>query len=642
MSFRSKSREKRRRLRIVLAPYFLLDKFHIIRYYFNMKQNVSVWIVIIAFLFVLSVFVQPILSADRVVSLTIKDTFSGDVPDGFASPGEEIALGIKLLMEFIPEDVHIASDTSFVRVKKGETQFYRSIDDTIINSSFEPTVFIKGDCPTDTILPLALVYRKDSVIDTLSLLIHTVATIDSCFLDESVNQTNSKLRIKVSAKCSSGNSSGYSAVTAKIKDAKGMNLGTIELFDDGKHSDKEKDDGLFAGNWWSPSSPEDYEIDLELKDSLTGNSHTIEGIAGFTTKSFALSNPYLIIGDPYSNTSQNESFQVISELMDSLSLNYSYWNVWFRDFPDSTEVEQWGRKGVIMIWATRLGGRLKYSAEGQKVVKDFLLGGGSLFLTTTYLGNYIEEYGNETDSCFYNDIICSKFIDRFSSGDSVRNIALLNPFTDDILDTFNMRLSLPYSNGFSSFADVIKPIFPATSVASPVLKKDSTIYSDTTVCLGLKVAKRSSRMIYLSFDVSDITPFSTRKDFFEFSLKWLGEEKQDTFAYESSADRNIELAKMKDPYPNPFISESTIPFTLLISSDVNLIVCDLSGRTVRYLIRSSLGQGNYYAVWDGRDEKGDGVSAGYYFVRLSTKAIEKKGGKEIEAIVSKKLLKLRK
>ena len=124
-------------------------------------------------------------------------------------------------------------------------------------------------------------------------------------------------------------------------------------------------------------------------------------------------------------------------------------------------------------------------------------------------------------------------------------------------------------------------------------------------------------------------------------MKWLREEK-DTFAGELPASENIEIAMLKDPYPNPFIGESTIPFTLLLPGDVNLVVCDLSGRTVRYLIRSSLSQGNYYAVWDGKNEKGDAVAAGYYFVRLSTKTFEKRNGNQVETVVSKKLLKLSK
>jgi len=605
-----------------------------------MKQNVSVWIVMIALLFVLSVFVQPALFAENIVSLRIGDTFSGDVPDGFASPGEKIALSIKLLSEFIPEDVHIASDTCFIRIEKGETQFYRNSEDTIINSSFEPTVFIKSDCPTDTILPLVLVYRKDSVIDTLSLLIHTVGTVDSCFLDRSVNHTNSKLNIRISTKVTMGRASGYSKVIVKIKDANGVCLDEIRIFDDGNHSDKEKEDGFFTGSWWSPTVADDYEIDLELKDSLTENTYTIENIAGFTTKSFALSSPYLIVGDPYDDTPKNKTFQVFSELMDSLNLDYRYWNAWFRHFPDSSQIAEWGKKGVILIWATRLGGKLKYSKECQKTMKNFLDSGGSLFLATAYLGNYINEYGNESDSYFYNDVICAKYIGRFTSIDSNRTIALLNPFTNDILDTFNMRLSLPDSNGFSCFTDMLRANTPAISVANPVMYDGSTAYADTTVSLGLKVEKGDSRLIYLSFNMGDVTTFSVRKNFLEHSLKWLNEEKQDSFSYESPKEEGSEFAKLKDAYPNPFIGESTIPFSLFFSSEVNLIVCDLSGRTVRYLIRSSLVSGNYYAVWDGKDEKGDVMAAGYYFVRLSVETTDRKSGKDVEVVFSKKLLKL--
>ncbi len=582
------------------------------------------------------------LNSNEIVSLKIKDTFPGDTPDGFPSPGEKIALNIRIVMDFIPEESYIVSDTELVEIENKKTKFYITKADTLINSSFEPTLLIKKSCPTDMLIPFLLVYRKDTIFDTLSFNIHTVGIVDSCYLDKKVNKTNSKLHIKVSASVAEGFPSGYTGINADIRDSDGEFVHKLKLFDDGKHSDGDEGDGLFSNSWWSPSISRDFVIDIELEDSSMNHSIKTERITGFTTKSFSLAHPYLVVSDPYSDSPDNEVVYLMTELMDSLKIGYDKWNIWFRGYPDSNETSLWGAKGAILVWATKLGGTLKYSSKGRRVIEGFLKNGGNLLLATSYLGNYIKEYGNEADSLFYEDILCSRFVKRFTSIDSIHTLALTNPLTNQISDTFNLSFSLADSNKFVSFADLIEPIPPALPVVSFCGREDSIVTIDTTCCFGVKVKKDNYKIIYLCFSISEISPFSARKSFFEKSLTWLSEETADTFSYHPVLEQTVEVVKLADPYPNPFLEESTIPFTLLSEGDVILIVCDLTGRTVRYLIHSFLNKGNYYAVWDGKDEKGDETAVGYYFIRLAIKTVEKSSGQEIEIVLSKKLLKLRK
>ncbi|GAJ00061.1 unnamed protein product, partial [marine sediment metagenome] len=42
------------------------------------------------------------IDSKEIISIRIKDTFLGDTPDGFPSPGERIALSITVAMDFIP------------------------------------------------------------------------------------------------------------------------------------------------------------------------------------------------------------------------------------------------------------------------------------------------------------------------------------------------------------------------------------------------------------------------------------------------------------------------------------------------------------------------------------------------------------
>jgi hypothetical protein len=68
--------------------------------------------------------------------------------------------------------------------------------------------------------------------------------------------------------------------------------------------------------------------------------------------------------------------------------------------------------------------------------------------------------------------------------------------------------------------------------------------------------------------------------------------------------------------PNPFHPVTTIPFRLAESADVRLEVWDVTGRRVRRLVQARVPAGDHHADWDGRDDSGDGLPTGTYFIRL--------------------------
>jgi hypothetical protein len=64
--------------------------------------------------------------------------------------------------------------------------------------------------------------------------------------------------------------------------------------------------------------------------------------------------------------------------------------------------------------------------------------------------------------------------------------------------------------------------------------------------------------------------------------------------------------------PNPFRASTTIPFQLGGRANVQLQICDVTGRLVRRLDASGLQR----LAWDGRDDAGQAVPSGTYFMRL--------------------------
>ena len=72
-----------------------------------------------------------------------------------------------------------------------------------------------------------------------------------------------------------------------------------------------------------------------------------------------------------------------------------------------------------------------------------------------------------------------------------------------------------------------------------------------------------------------------------------------------------------DNYPNPFNSQTVIPFQLKNSADVKIEIFDVKGRLVDTLINESKAAGAYSLVWQGRDFSGQEVASGVYSVRLT-------------------------
>ncbi len=70
--------------------------------------------------------------------------------------------------------------------------------------------------------------------------------------------------------------------------------------------------------------------------------------------------------------------------------------------------------------------------------------------------------------------------------------------------------------------------------------------------------------------------------------------------------------------PNPFSGSTTISFSLLHAQKVVLQIFDVNGGLIRTLADFQMQAGPQQFVWDAKDEKGNVVSAGIYFVKLMT------------------------
>jgi len=70
--------------------------------------------------------------------------------------------------------------------------------------------------------------------------------------------------------------------------------------------------------------------------------------------------------------------------------------------------------------------------------------------------------------------------------------------------------------------------------------------------------------------------------------------------------------------PNPFQQTTTLGFSLATRGPVELAVYSVDGRRIRTLVHSVREAGRYHVTWDGRDDHGNEMSAGVYFLRFRT------------------------
>lgn len=94
-----------------------------------------------------------------------------------------------------------------------------------------------------------------------------------------------------------------------------------------------------------------------------------------------------------------------------------------------------------------------------------------------------------------------------------------------------------------------------------------------------------------------------------------------TGALTTSVDLGQEVVLAQNT-PNPFAQWTRVEFTLPQSQEVDLSVYDIGGRRIRSLDQGRMEPGAHSSIWDGRDENGERVSAGIYFLRLTGRDLD--------------------
>lgn len=87
-------------------------------------------------------------------------------------------------------------------------------------------------------------------------------------------------------------------------------------------------------------------------------------------------------------------------------------------------------------------------------------------------------------------------------------------------------------------------------------------------------------------------------------------------------DEGTLVFRLYDGSPNPFATRTAISFSTARSAGVRLGIYDLGGRVIRTVLDQQVGPGRHQAIWDGKDDGGQDVARGVYFLRLRAGSFE--------------------
>lgn len=75
-------------------------------------------------------------------------------------------------------------------------------------------------------------------------------------------------------------------------------------------------------------------------------------------------------------------------------------------------------------------------------------------------------------------------------------------------------------------------------------------------------------------------------------------------------------ATLYDNFPNPFNPETTISFSLLQESNVQISIYNIRGQKVKQLVNDKFPQGKHFIVWNGKNSQDKSAASGIYFYRF--------------------------
>jgi hypothetical protein len=256
-------------------------------------------------------------------------------------------------------------------------------------------------------------------------------------------------------------------------------------------------------------------------------------------------------------------------------------------------------------------------------LKDYLDGGGNLFLTSQDAAQKLITSGQQIDSIFLADYLHVSYFGNDTQ------ILIMGNSGDPIGD--NLYSSLGGGEGYGPQNQVSKDILVPDGQSVPIINYAGPWFDPTDSVAGVSY-QGSFRVVFFGFGFEAID--SSGRTYYEQSLtrpvvvmervlNWLRGSSEVPGEEQEHAVRP-KAFELHQNYPNPFNPSTTIRFTVHGSGFVNsqplhttLKIYNVRGQLVRTLVDEEKSRGAYVVTWDGKDQDGGYVSSGVYFYQLS-------------------------
>jgi len=181
--------------------------------------------------------------------------------------------------------------------------------------------------------------------------------------------------------------------------------------------------------------------------------------------------------------------------------------------------------------------------------------------------------------------------------------------------TFTNQMNFTYS-GENNFMDRLD----ITGGSFIIFRNLSPYYNN-----GVAYDAGYYKTVGMSFEfggLQDGTPPSTKKALADSIMHFFGITGIDE---NSKKQKYPELFSLSKNHPNPFLDRTVFDYTVpfqehnksLKTNRIKLFIFDVTGRKIRTIFDEKKSPGFYTALWDGKDDTGNKVCQGIYFVRLT-------------------------
>ncbi len=102
---------------------------------------------------------------------------------------------------------------------------------------------------------------------------------------------------------------------------------------------------------------------------------------------------------------------------------------------------------------------------------------------------------------------------------------------------------------------------------------------------------------------------------------WIYKKNWNTLDLEEKRSQTMVDFTLHNNYPNPFNSSTSISYSIMEDSYINITIYDLIGNRIKLLINKYQSTGNYKVQWNGKNDNGISVSAGVYLYSIEADGI---------------------